>query len=767
VEPLPYVPVEAGAIGTSPASGSGDRLRILRTEKNFPRLEPRGLFLPAIDALSVVSHVRILSEIIDALPRAGSPPSMVTDRFGSVGRYAMAVVAIAGATLLHSLLFSVLGARAHFIIYFPAIVFAAWVGGLGPGLLSTALACLLVWYAFTAPRFSFALADPAAPAQLWIFLFFGALTCVLAEGMRRARRRAEIEHASQRAQAAKLEDAYHYASKRQREAESLASIVQTINTLDLDAALRHIAENACTLLEADVAAVFGLDVTVDRLILRARGGPRGSDLDPNVSLPRGTGLVWLAVDQREAIVSHNILEDTRIRHTPEMRARIEAAPHRAGLAIPLVVQGHVTGALFVGALLGRAFSPDDIKLVTAYAHHAAIAMANAELYQEAQRANRTKDEFLAMFGHELRNPLGAIANASAVLQNPKTQEATGQRARAVIDRQVEHLSRLVEDLLDVGRLTTGKVRLHRRPLDLGALVTAVMDEWRTAGRFARHQVDLDIGTVWVEADETRGQQILENLVGNALKYTPAGGRVTIRVAEEDGQAVLEISDTGAGLPSALLGRIFDLFVQGERALDRAQGGLGIGLTIVKALVVLHGGTVTVRSEGPGHGSVFTVHLPSSSRPGEARRPALPSAPASARRRILIIEDNEDARVMLRTQLALDGHDIHEAADGYAGIDKATAVVPDVVLVDVGLPGLDGYEVARRIRAERNGQAVRLVAITGYGQPEDRSRALEAGFDVHLTKPVSPEQLAEVLAESVRTQSTEVTRGDAIVPEPSV
>jgi CheY-like chemotaxis protein len=252
-----------------------------------------------------------------------------------------------------------------------------------------------------------------------------------------------------------------------------------------------------------------------------------------------------------------------------------------------------------------------------------------------------------------------------------------------------------------------------------------------------------------------------------LKYTPAGGRVTIRVAEEDGQAVLEISDTGAGLPSALLGRIFDLFVQGERALDRAQGGLGIGLTIVKALVVLHGGTVTVRSEGPGHGSVFTVHLPSSSRPGEARRPALPSAPASARRRILIIEDNEDARVMLRTQLALDGHDIHEAADGYAGIDKATAVVPDVVLVDVGLPGLDGYEVARRIRAERNGQAVRLVAITGYGQPEDRSRALEAGFDVHLTKPVSPEQLAEVLAESVRTQSTEVTRGDAIVPEPSV
>src|SRR5215471_16939418 len=185
-EPLPYVPVEAGAIGTSPASGSGDRLRILPTEKNFPRLESCALFRPAIDALTVPSHVRILSEIIDALPRASSPPSMVTDRFGSVGRYAIAVVAIAGATLLHSLLFSFLGERAHFIIYFPAIVFAAWAGGLGPGLLSTALACLLVWYAFTAPRFSFALADPAAPAQLWIFLFFGALTCVLAEGMRRA-----------------------------------------------------------------------------------------------------------------------------------------------------------------------------------------------------------------------------------------------------------------------------------------------------------------------------------------------------------------------------------------------------------------------------------------------------------------------------------------------------------------------------------------------------------------------------------------------------
>src|SRR5262249_4186127 len=285
----------------------------------------------------------------------------------------------------------------------------------------------------------------------------------------------------------------------------LQTTVHPRHPLDLGAALRHRADHASPLLEADVAAVFGLDVTADRLILRARGGPRGSDLDPNVSLPRGTGLVWLAVDQREAIVSHNILEDTRIRHTPEMRARIEAAPHRAGLAIPLVVQAHVTGALVVGALLGRAFSPHDIKLVTAYAHHAAIAMANAELYQEAQRANRTKDEFLAMFGHELRNPLGAIANASAVLQNPKTQEATAQRARAVIDRQVEHLSRLVEDLLDVGRLTTGKVRLHRRPLDLGALVTAVMDEWRTAGRFARPPVDLYIGTGWVEANGRRGQ----------------------------------------------------------------------------------------------------------------------------------------------------------------------------------------------------------------------------------------------------------------------
>src|SRR5262249_37450584 len=240
-------------------------------------------FLPAIDVLSVPSHVRIPSETIDALRRAAFPPSMVTDRLGSVGRYAMAVVAILGATLLHSLLFSFLGERAHFIIYFPAIVFVVWLGGLGPGLLSPVLACLLVWYAFTAPRFSFALADPAGPAQLWLFLIFGTLTCVLAEGMRRARRRAEIEHASQRAQAAKLEDAYHYASKRQREAESLASIVQTINTLDLDAALRHIAENACTLLEADLAAVFGLDVASDRLILRARGGPRGSDLNPNVS----------------------------------------------------------------------------------------------------------------------------------------------------------------------------------------------------------------------------------------------------------------------------------------------------------------------------------------------------------------------------------------------------------------------------------------------------------------------------------------------------
>jgi CheY-like chemotaxis protein len=269
-----------------------------------------------------------------------------------------------------------------------------------------------------------------------------------------------------------------------------------------------------------------------------------------------------------------------------------------------------------------------------------------------------------------------------------------------------------------------------------------MAGWRTAGRFDRHDVSVDAAPVWVDADGARIEQVLANLVGNALKYTPPGGRVGVRAGPDGQWALLEVTDTGAGIPAKLIDRVFDPFVQGERALDRSQGGLGLGLALVKSLVGMHDGSVRASSPGAGKGATFTVRLPRV--PAAARPPQLAAPVPPARLRVLVIEDNEDAREMLELVLAQVGHEVHAAPDGPRGVELASAVAPDVALVDVGLPGLDGYEVARRIRAQA-GNGVRLIAITGYGQAEDRRRAEDAGFDAYLTKPVAPDRLLEVIA----------------------
>jgi signal transduction histidine kinase len=525
---------------------------------------------------------------------------------------------------------------------------------------------------------------------------------------------------------------------------SLAGVARTINTLDLPAALQNIAESAATLLSAEVATLFRLDER-SGLTLLASGGAQGSTLARDVPVLPGSGLVGLAIERREPIVTDDLLTDARIVYPPDMRARVAGGRHRAGLAVPLVAQGRITGALFVGVLPGRTFSADEVRLATMFADQAATAMANAELYHEAQRASQAKDEFLAMLGHELRNPLGAIAGAVGLLGVARASPQTAERARAVIARQLQHVSRLVDDLLDVSRVTAGKAELIRRPLDLAELVTTAANMWRSSGRFDQHRVSVDVASAWVDADEARLEQVLSNLVGNALKYTPAGGEVHVRVSAEEGAAVLEVADSGVGMTPDLLERVFDLFVQGERTLERAQGGLGIGLTMVKTLVEMHGGTVDVRSGGVGKGSTFTVRLPRAvDRAAPRGGPASAARPA-ARHRLLIVEDNEDVREMLRMQLTLQGHEVHEATDGEAGVALAAAVAPDVALIDIGLPGLDGYQVARRIRDAANGRPIRLVALTGYGQAEDRRRALDAGFDAHVTKPVLPERLAEVIA----------------------
>jgi two-component system, sensor histidine kinase len=352
-----------------------------------------------------------------------------------------------------------------------------------------------------------------------------------------------------------------------------------------------------------------------------------------------------------------------------------------------------------------------------------------------------------MLGHELRNPLGAIASAASLLRAPGAGPELTARARAVIDRQIQHLSRLVDDLLDVSRVTSGKIVLEIRPLDLAELVTSTVTMWRSSGRLERHQVSVEVSPVWIDGDRTRVEQVIGNLLTNALKYTPTGGAVTISVGPEGAQAVLRVRDTGMGISPAILPHIFDLFMQGETGLDRARGGLGIGLTLVRRLIELQGGTVTAESEGDGRGSTFTVRLPAIDAPPVAPEvPRRPPAQATAvRLRILVVEDGDDAREMLRAALALRGHEVIEARDGPGAVEMVEQTAPDVALIDVGLPGFDGYEVARRVR-RLGRRVIRLVAITGYGRPEDRARAQAAGFDAHLVKPVDPLSLAAVLAD---------------------
>jgi two-component system, sensor histidine kinase len=307
------------------------------------------------------------------------------------------------------------------------------------------------------------------------------------------------------------------------------------------------------------------------------------------------------------------------------------------------------------------------------------------------------------------------------------------------------LSRLTDDLLDAGRAVMGKILLECQPLELAALVSHALTTLESTGGLGERRIEPELAPVWVDADYTRMEQIVVNLVGNAVKFTPAGGVITVRVASERGEALLSVRDSGIGMTPELRARAFDLFVQGETPLARAKGGLGIGLTLVRRLAELHGGLVTAESGGPGRGSEFTVRLPAiAAREIPVARAS--AAPTPAPRDVLIVEDNDDAADTLRRLLQLLGHRVRIARDGIAGLEAIRAQPPEIALIDLGLPGINGYELAQRVRsAEVRGRRALLVAVTGYGLPEDRERALAAGFDEHLVKPVNPAALDAVLA----------------------
>jgi PAS domain S-box-containing protein len=380
--------------------------------------------------------------------------------------------------------------------------------------------------------------------------------------------------------------------------------------------------------------------------------------------------------------------------------------------------------------------------------HAARLRAEAA-EAELRGENRNKDEFLAMLAHELRNPLSSIATATQLMKLGPPAKPVFQRACGVLERQTSHLVRLVDDLLDTARLTKGTIVLRKERVELDKIVAETIETNRALIRDRRHAltVSLPKQSVVLEGDSTRLVQALGNLLTNAARYTPEGGKIWIEAQREDSMVAIRVRDNGIGIEPSMHDKVFDLFSQVHHGNASKQGGLGLGLTLTRRLVELHGGTVEVSSAGLGAGSEFIIRLPAQSQaarddfPGPTRRS---SDQQTAALRILVVEDNRDARDTLMMLLSAQGHVVQAAEDGPGALERTGEFDPDLILLDIGLPGMNGYEVARRLR-ERDGACTRLVALTGYGREQDRARSREAGIDAHLTKPVSPEQLAEEIA----------------------
>jgi PAS domain S-box-containing protein len=364
-----------------------------------------------------------------------------------------------------------------------------------------------------------------------------------------------------------------------------------------------------------------------------------------------------------------------------------------------------------------------------------------------EEADLRRNEFLAMLSHELRNPLAPIRNALSVMRMSGVNESALSWARTVLDRQVEHLSRLVDDLLDVSRIAIGKITLQREPLDIARVVASAVESSQPLIDSREHilEVLLPDEPLRIEGDLTRLSQVVLNLLNNAAKFTPKGGHLRLTVEREGEMAAIRVHDTGIGISADLLPNVFDLFTQGDRSLDRTQGGLGIGLTMVQRLVKLHGGSVEVRSEGSGLGSEFVVRLPLLAVPAQAPPPQRTGSRPASSRRVLVVDDNQDATETLELLLQLWGHEVQSALNGPEALARAAEFRPEIILLDIGLPGMSGYEVARQLRELPGFRDVFIVAVTGYGQDSDRIHSKEAGFGHHLVKPVQPEVLQELIA----------------------
>jgi signal transduction histidine kinase/CheY-like chemotaxis protein len=492
--------------------------------------------------------------------------------------------------------------------------------------------------------------------------------------------------------------------------------------------------------------------------------------------PGTTAVFRPTIHERRIVRSSDITDDPRYGRSERWQGVPDGhLPVRSYLAVPVVSRsGELLGALFFAHPQAGVFTERTERIVAGVAAQAAVAIDNARLYEmaqqsaserdallqseraarmEAERLSSMKDEFLAMLAHELRNPLAPISSSASLLSLQFAGEPRVRQASNIIGRQVRHMSRLVDDLLDVSRVTRGLIELRLATLDLRDIVTSALDQTRPLIEERRHSVLLDLpeAPAWALGDQTRLIQAVANIVNNAAKYTPEGGQIDVVLEAGAGELLLHVRDNGSGMPPELVPSVFELFTQGARTLARSQGGLGLGLALVRKLVELHGGGVHAHSAGVGQGSTFSIRLPTAGAPvaglpgaATSAAPAPESVRADKGVRVMVVDDNADAADSLATLLRTHGYATEVEYRGLAALEHAARDCPDVMLIDIGLPDLDGYRLAQRLRADAATCGAVLIAATGYGQARDREQALAAGFAHHLVKPIDMMALMRVL-----------------------
>jgi signal transduction histidine kinase/ActR/RegA family two-component response regulator len=435
----------------------------------------------------------------------------------------------------------------------------------------------------------------------------------------------------------------------------------------------------------------------------------------------------------------------------EADARMPLSQLAEAFCVPLTARGRTLGVLTLALQgPGRRFDSDALSTATDLASRAAIALDNALLYRKIHDEDRRKNEFLAMLAHELRNPLAPISNAVHLMNVQENDPNRLKWARDVIGRQLKQLVRLVDDLLDMSRITRGKIDLKLETLDASTVIAAAVETSRPNVDHQGHTLSILLppDPIRMRGDYARVSQVLANLINNAAKYTPRGGRISVSAERDGHDVVYRVRDSGVGIPSEFLATIFEPFTQVDRTLDRSQGGLGIGLTLVRSLVEMQGGMVTAHSAGRDQGSEFVVRFPAlrdSDAPMVVPDAVYRSEVTAVGLRVLVVDDNRDVAETTATILRLSGCDTHVAFDGRSGLDAIERLQPDAVLLDIGLPGLDGYQVVERLRSLPAHRRTLVVAVSGYGQEEDRARSKAAGFDYHVVKPIDPVVITGLLA----------------------